>query len=656
VADLTGPDGGGPDGLPDLVVTSGQGDVLVLAGKGDGMFQQPVDRQPHIALAVADLTGDGHDDYVFADEGLDRVTVVYGGTGSAAALPVPQKPLLAPSAVRLADLNGDGIPDLVVADGGGNDVLVYPGLGGGQFGPARVFSAGTDPVSLMVADLNGDRLPDLVVTNEGSNDVSVLLGQGRGTDWTLLAGPRVQAGQGPVSTAVEDLNGNGVPDLLVSDAASGNLTRINGVGGGFFDDQHPVVTHLPTTPGALIPLPDDPRGVAVLEPEANAVLFIRNVETPSVQFAVSSGGVGPVAAVADDFNHDGVDDLLVANHGDGSIALLLGAEQERSVLVGTVAQAADLALSGLGDAVYVTSDRDNDSVTRLAIPDLLLGQLGLLGNSPDLAGASASLPRPFTVTPQAVQGATVALVATVLTGTGEGGDGVGPAATAPAGDAVDAAAAGAPLPGPGAGGSGGNPDRGSGGDGGSDGAGETRLREREKNSKGQAGDNSVEGTGGPAPGTTQPAAATPAAWLNFVSGVDETPGQSPGDVPVPGGKGADGSGMTPARDDPENAGTGADNLPGPPPAWEGAAPRTSGQPTCRHVGGADGTDAVFAAFGRDTIDPTSGLVAPGHWAAAVAVLLGSWNGSPVRDSGRRDENEASRRPGHGRRADSALVC
>ena len=103
---------------------------------------------------MADLTGNGSKDIIYADQGLDRVVVDYGAGGSA-VLGDQATGLLSPGAVTLADLNGDGIPDLIVANSGSNNVLIYPGLGNGQFGPAvnggHGYFVGTNPVGITVA-------------------------------------------------------------------------------------------------------------------------------------------------------------------------------------------------------------------------------------------------------------------------------------------------------------------------------------------------------------------------------------------------------------------------------------------------------------------------------------------------------------------------
>ena len=150
------------NGKLDLLVGDAYGDVLVLLGNGDGTFQPYREADQAIELAVADLTGNGSKDIIYADQGLDRVVVDYGA-GNSTVLADQSTGLLEPGAVALADLNGDGIPDLIVANSGSNNVLIYPGLGNGQFGPAinggHGYFVGTNPVGITVADLTGDACP-----------------------------------------------------------------------------------------------------------------------------------------------------------------------------------------------------------------------------------------------------------------------------------------------------------------------------------------------------------------------------------------------------------------------------------------------------------------------------------------------------------------
>ena len=50
----------------------------MLLGNGDGTFQPYHEANQAIELAVADLTGNGSKDIIYADQGLDRVVVDYG--------------------------------------------------------------------------------------------------------------------------------------------------------------------------------------------------------------------------------------------------------------------------------------------------------------------------------------------------------------------------------------------------------------------------------------------------------------------------------------------------------------------------------------------------------------------------------------------------
>jgi FG-GAP-like repeat len=324
VADILG------NGIPDLLVGDAFGDLLVLINNGNGTFKPYRNTDQQIELAVGNLTGTGTDDIVYADQGLDRVVVQYG-RGQADVVGDQSTGILDPGAVKLADLTGNGIPDLIVANSGGNNILIYPGLGNGQFGPpingGQGYFVGTDPVGVTVANLiSGDPRPDLVIANKGSNDLSILLNESEDGSFDFREGQaRLDAGYGPVGTAVGDFTGNGVPDILVSDSETNQVLLLPGIGGGFFNDQNPRSFNTGINPGQPIVGPFGPTtDLVTVNAGSNDLTMISDFEGPNpVTSTISAGGLDPVA----DFEFtsgDGFDDLVVANYEDGAISLLEG--------------------------------------------------------------------------------------------------------------------------------------------------------------------------------------------------------------------------------------------------------------------------------------------------------------------------------------------
>jgi hypothetical protein len=200
--------------------------------------------------------------------------------------------------------------DAVVVASGGNAVLVYRNTsvtptGQPTFAPPVSYPLGTDPVSVTIQDLNGDGIPDMVAANQGSNDVSILFGSWDAAGhWVGTPGPRLNSGgQGPVAVAVRDVTGpggkpDGIPDLVVTNGQSGTLAVLPGVGQGFFNDLAPTVLNVPGNPVIGAPALAGGSGVGVI-PTADGSLFGLDLNALSVsaQPEFTSAGGSEVRAV-----------------------------------------------------------------------------------------------------------------------------------------------------------------------------------------------------------------------------------------------------------------------------------------------------------------------------------------------------------------------
>ena len=87
------------------------------------------------------------------------------------------------------------------------------------------------PGAVKLADLNGDGIPDLIVANSGSNNVLVYPGLGNGQFGPALNGGHgFFAGTNPTGITVANLNGQ--PDLIVANSGSNDVSILLGQGTG----------------------------------------------------------------------------------------------------------------------------------------------------------------------------------------------------------------------------------------------------------------------------------------------------------------------------------------------------------------------------------------------------------------------------------------
>ena len=179
-----------------------------------------VGEQPR-TLITSDLDRDGHADLAVVNRTDDTVSVLLGrGDGSFAAertYAAGDRTAVGGDGdaydVEAVDVNGDGTPDLAVANRASNNLSLLIGNGDGTFRPGQIYPTGKTPYDVIAGDFDGDREPDLAVANGDSRDISIFLGRG---DGTFDRRPRQGAGLAAFALAVADLDGDGDQDLAVA--------------------------------------------------------------------------------------------------------------------------------------------------------------------------------------------------------------------------------------------------------------------------------------------------------------------------------------------------------------------------------------------------------------------------------------------------------
>ncbi len=285
------------------------------------------------SVAVGDFNGDGIQDLAVSNYGGNNVTILLGD-GSGGFSPAMGSPFAAgsgPRSVAVGDFNADGIQDLAVTSPSSNNVTILLGSGSGGFSAATgsPFPAGAGPVSLAVGDFNGDGIPDLATADYSSNSVTVLLGNGSGGFSAALGSP-FPVGTNPESVAVGDFNGDGIPDLATANYASNNVTLLLGNGLGGFSAAPESPFFVGSTPASMAVgdfngdgLPD--LATASLSDDRVTVLLGNG----SGSFSAAAGspfavGIGPLSLAVGDFNGDGIQDLATADFASNNVTVLLG--------------------------------------------------------------------------------------------------------------------------------------------------------------------------------------------------------------------------------------------------------------------------------------------------------------------------------------------
>ena len=355
------------DGREDLLFSSFETNRLaVLLGNGSFSFDPVVTdlagqigTAAILGVAADDLNGDDRIDVVFT-QANEKIWLLFGNGDATFQAPTSLTPggALQITQVAIDDVTGDGDDDIAAAYEGG--VIVLPGNDDGTFDPATLVNTGSTSWGLLLADVDGDTDIDLVT---GSRTA---INRGGGIFTETRTHPVAATGVG-LGIALEDLDDDGLPDLLVPASASQIAVMLANGTGGFGSATLHFVGSSPNAIAVEDLDGDDVPDVIVSNNFQRELSYLRGLGggslAPAVDVLASQNG-GPF--VLEDFDADGSVDIgfgsqlsdgfnIVRGDGDGNF--LESSNRRRSSGGGTV------ALSG-----RLLDDVSGDSVADLTLP------------------------------------------------------------------------------------------------------------------------------------------------------------------------------------------------------------------------------------------------------------------------------------------------
>ncbi len=260
----------------------------------------------------------------------------------------------------------------------------------GSFAPKVDFQTGTHPLDLAVADLDGDGKPDLAVPNYLDNTISVLRNtsvRGSIADSSFAARVDFIAGEGPHGIATGDLDGDGKPDLVVTnynDNTISVLRNTSTAGSVSFAQKVDFPTGSFPFVVAIADLDGDGKlDIAVTNYHGNTVSVFRNrCSVGGISFASSidfETGSYPVGICICDLNADNKPDLIVTNCISNTISVYRNTSTAGGITASSFAPKVDFETGNYPFSV-AAGDVDGDGKPDLATVNYYSGTVSLFRN------------------------------------------------------------------------------------------------------------------------------------------------------------------------------------------------------------------------------------------------------------------------------------
>ena len=205
----------GADGDPEFVTLAADGStVTTLTRKGSAYEETaiPVDGHPQ-RIAIADINNDGKKDILMFGKSMAGVATLLGKGGGQFVRGPILFPEISVSGLCTADLNGDGITDVLLLNWLSNQMVVLYGISRAIFSEQITVDLPGEPAELALSLPTKRQAFIVAVTLPGQDRIAVLTGNSAGE--FEVAGS-VQCPGSPAGVILTDLNGDQIPDIVSS--------------------------------------------------------------------------------------------------------------------------------------------------------------------------------------------------------------------------------------------------------------------------------------------------------------------------------------------------------------------------------------------------------------------------------------------------------